>query len=66
LRICIEYDGEEYHSSDERREADRQRRGWLRDNGWVVVVVRKDDFKGRALDGWLNEIRAAIRERSHR
>ncbi len=66
LKICIEYDGEQYHSSPERREVDRKRRRWLRDHGWVVVVVRKDDLKGEALQSWLGEVRDALRDRSRR
>ncbi len=66
LRICVEYDGEEFHSSAAQRDADERRRRWLRDHGWVVIVVRKDGFKGAALDQWLHELREAIRDRSRR
>jgi hypothetical protein len=66
LKICIEYDGEAFHSTPEQREADRRRRDWLRDQGWIVIVVRKDDFKGAALDAWLRELAEAITERSRR
>jgi hypothetical protein len=66
LRICVEYDGEEYHSSDEQREADRRRRTWLRDHGWRVIVVRKDDFAGDALAGWLAELRSELIARTRR
>lgn len=65
-RICIEYDGEEYHSSDEQRAADERRRNWLRDRGWHVIVVRKDDLAGPALDAWLGELRRELRSRTRR
>ena len=64
LKICIEYDGEAFHSSREQREADRLRRTWLREHGWKVIVVRKDDFKGAALDSWLRELREEIADRT--
>jgi hypothetical protein len=63
LKICIEYDGEEFHSSDEARDNDRRRRQWLRDHGWKVIVVRKGDFKGLALETWLDELGATLAER---
>lgn len=66
MRICVEYDGEEFHSSEEQREADRKRRDWLRDRGWFVIVVDKDRFKGAALDSWLHELREALRDRARR
>lgn len=62
-RVAIEYDGREFHESDERREHDRKRRRWLRDHGWTVIVVDKDSFKGAALDGWILELRTALRLR---
>lgn len=63
LRIAIEYDGEEFHTSEPDREADRLRRKALRAAGWIVIVVTKGDFKGAALDGWLLQLRQAIADR---
>jgi hypothetical protein len=63
LRIAIEYDGVEFHTSDEDRAADRRRREALRRAGWIVIVVTKDDFTGARLETWLSELRAAIAER---
>ncbi|NYD56110.1 very-short-patch-repair endonuclease [Nocardioides marinisabuli] len=63
LRIAIEYDGEEHHSSPEDRERDRLRREALRRAGWVVVVVRKDGLSGPGLDTWVRQLRAAVAER---
>ncbi|WP_183093488.1 hypothetical protein [Nocardioides stalactiti] len=56
LRIGVEYDGEEHHSSDGDRAHDRARRDALADADWGIVVVRKDGFShaGRAL--WLGEL----------
>jgi very-short-patch-repair endonuclease len=64
LKIAIEYDGEEHHSTSEQRAADLARRAWLRDRGWIVIVVRKDDFTGDSCDRWLAELKAALRERT--
>ena len=48
LRYAAEYDGVEFHSSDEDVERDEFRRGWMRDEeGWVIDVLRRDDVYGR-------------------
>ena len=52
-KIAVEYDGEEFHSSDADRAADRARRTALRQAGWIVIVVRKDGFAGPAREAWL-------------
>jgi hypothetical protein len=59
-RVCVEYDGHEAHSSDEQRAHDEARRSWLRDHGWIVIIVREGGFTGEALDQWLGELRAAL------
>ena len=64
LKICIEYDGEQYHSSDEDKEADQRRRRWLRDQGWYVVVVDKGSFNSAAREDWLAELGRVFRERA--
>jgi hypothetical protein len=62
LRVCVEYDGEEWHlKTPEQREDDEERRAWLRDHGWTVIVVRRGDFKGPARDRWISELRRALR-----
>lgn len=62
LKVCVEYDGEEWHlKTPEQREHDEARRGWLRENGWTVVVVRRGDFTGQARDRWIAELRRALR-----
>lgn len=58
LRVCIEYDGDAAHRG---REAyDEERRRWLRDHGWTVIVLTEGDFTGDALDRWLRQLRAAL------
>lgn len=60
-RICIEYDGAEFHDrTDEQRARDRARRQWLREHGWIVIVVRLGDFTGDGLERWLRELRAEL------
>jgi len=60
-KVCVEYDGEEFHSDEVARQRDRARRKWLRDHGWTVIVVDKDSFTGDALFAWLQELREALR-----
>jgi hypothetical protein len=61
-RVAVEYDGWEAHErTEEQRENDRKRRTWLRDNGWTVIVVRRGDFTGPALDRWLRDLKEALR-----
>jgi hypothetical protein len=64
-RIAIEYDGEEFHSSPEDKQADSDRRAWLERHGWVVIVVTKDSFTEEALDAWIDDVRRALAE-AHR
>jgi hypothetical protein len=62
LRVVIEYDGEEFHDrTPEQRRNDAERRKWLEDNHWTIVVVKKGDFTGAGLDRWLGELRQALR-----
>jgi len=63
LKIAVEYDGEEFHSTDDDQDADDVRRTALRRAGWIVIVVRKDGFSGPARDAWIMELRAALNER---
>jgi len=63
-RVAIEYDGEEFHTADDHRERDKKRRKWLHDHGWIVIVVDRSSFTNRAVDAWLQEIRAALASRS--
>jgi hypothetical protein len=63
-KICVEYDGEEFHTTSQQVAADRHRRAWLRHNGWIVIVVTKSDFAIGATDRWLIEVSEAVRLRS--
>lgn len=63
LKICVEYDGEEFHDSDEARTLDHQRRAWLREHGWILIVVTKDDFSREAVTVWTEQLRRAIESR---
>ena len=63
-RIAIEYDGWEFHDrTPEQREHDERRRAWLRQQGWVVIVVKRGDFTSRARERWLAELREALDSR---
>ncbi|HEY0902905.1 MAG TPA: type IV toxin-antitoxin system AbiEi family antitoxin domain-containing protein [Marmoricola sp.] len=60
-RVTIEYDGEDFHDrTPDQRTYDRERRAWLDEHGWTVIIVRKGDFTGAARDRWLSELRAAL------
>lgn len=60
-RIAVEYDGWEAHRlTPEQKARDSARRGWLRDNGWTVIVVREGDFTGDRLVRWLGELDTAL------
>lgn len=62
IQVCVEYDGELWHDrTPEQREHDRARRAWLREHRWTVIVVRRGDFSGAALEAWLSDLRAALR-----
>jgi len=50
LKFAAEYDGEEFHGEEERTH-DEARRTWLRtEQGWTIVVVRKENLFGRDQD----------------
>lgn len=48
LKLGIEYDGEEWHSSDQQRAADEERRSALRDLGWTILVFTRHEVYGQA------------------
>ena len=64
LRIGVEYDGEEFHTSEDDREHDRLRREALARAGWLIVVVRKEDLSAAARAVWLRRVAAAVAERT--
>lgn len=47
-RLGIEYDGQEWHSSDEQMAHDRRRRGLLIHDGWTIRALTGEDVFGRA------------------
>lgn len=66
-RVAVEYDGEEFHRrTDAQKARDRKRRAWLRDHGWTVIVIDKDRLSGPDPDGWLRELRVALRPKTRR
>ena len=42
--IAVEYDGEEHHTSRRTGDRTRERRAWLRNQGWIIIVVTKHDL----------------------
>lgn len=51
LRFACEYDGVEFHSSDDDRTHDRERRAWIEEHrGWIIEVVRKENVFGSRRD----------------
>lgn len=66
-KIVVEYDGEEFHRrTDEQKERDAERRRWLVEHGWTVIVVDKDGLQSADPDEWLRELREALRSRTRR
>ena len=63
-KLVIEYDGEEFHSSAADKKRDNERREWLRDHGWYVIVLRKDSFTPDAIDTWTRELRDQLAART--
>ncbi|MEJ7707750.1 MAG: DUF559 domain-containing protein [Nocardioidaceae bacterium] len=63
LKVCIEYDGVQFHDSDADRTRDTARRDWLRRHGWYVIVVRKEDLTQAAIERWTGELRRVLAER---
>ncbi|QIX26826.1 DUF559 domain-containing protein [Nocardioides sp. JQ2195] len=64
-RVAVEYDGEEFHG-EEQRDHDESRRTWLREQGWHVIVIRKEQLSGPARADWLAELGRVLGERSAR
>ena len=63
LKIGVEYDGEEHHTSEEDRRHDAERRAWLRSQGWIIIVVTKSDLAVHSRAAWVEELREARAER---
>lgn len=60
-RIAVEYDGfADHRRTKQQMERDIERRQWLHDHGWTVIIIRVGDFSGAAQDRWLDELRHAL------
>jgi hypothetical protein len=62
-RIAIEYDGKAFHDSPEQRARDMARRRWLRDQGWTVIVVTREDLMSSGAGLWLDQLADCLRTR---
>ena len=60
IKLAVEYDGEEFHTSDEDRAKDAARRAHLRKLGWTVVVLTRANVYGPSQDA-AEIVRAAMR-----
>lgn len=63
LRVAIEYDGEDFHTSADDRARDRARRTWLGRNGWTVIVLTKESLTDAGMATWLGQLRNVIAAR---
>ena len=63
LRVAIEYDGEEFHTSADDRARDRARRAWLSAQGWTVIVLTKESLTDAGMGVWLRRLRNLIEAR---
>jgi hypothetical protein len=59
-KVAIEYNGEEFHTSEQDKHADADRREWLERHGWTVIVIDKSSFTDEAIAIWSGEIRTAL------
>lgn len=62
-KVAVEYNGEEFHSSDAARAADQARIEALERAGWIVIVVTKADFRRGSSGQWLVALASALSER---
>ena len=60
VRVAVEYDGREHHSSHDQHAADAARREWLASNGWTIIVVTKDDLNAESTRRWIGDLRTAL------
>jgi len=62
--LCIEYDGVEFHSTEQQRAADDERRAWLRAHGWTIIVVTREELSVEAVDRWTSQVRSVLHRRA--
>jgi hypothetical protein len=65
FKIVVEYNGQEFHTEEADRKADDARHAWLREHGWIVIVVWKNDLSVTTREPWLGELREALAARHH-
>lgn len=53
IKFGAEYDGEEWHSRDEDKKYDEQRRGWVKRQGWTIRVLKKPNVFGADQNAWV-------------
>jgi hypothetical protein len=63
LKVGVEFDGVDHHSSELQRAHDDARRERLASLGWTLIVVRKDDFALDRRREWISEVRALVNAR---
>lgn len=62
-RVAVEYDGEWHDRTPQQHAADTERRAWLRQHGWTVIVVRRGELSFTGSAGWLDELRTTLTRR---
>lgn len=65
-RIAIEYDGAEWHSSEDDHDRDQDRREWLEEHGWIVIVVTAEEMMPETKHLWLRRVEKALAQRRTR
>jgi hypothetical protein len=63
LKVGVEFDGVDHHSSLGQRAHDAARRERLAALGWTIVVVRKEDFGADRRHEWIDEVRRLVEVR---
>jgi hypothetical protein len=63
LKLGVEFDGVDHHSSQAQREHDVARRQQLAALGWTIIVVRKEDLTAERRNAWTDEVRRLLRAR---
>jgi len=60
-RIVVESDGYDAHERTSGQcEHDRERRQWLKDHGWTVIVIRRGGFTEPELGRWIRRLQDAL------
>jgi Protein of unknown function (DUF559) len=59
-KIAVEYDGLAFHTTPEQRRDDKERREWLEEYGWTVIVVKRWMLTNAAITEWTGRISVAL------